>query len=51
MRSKQLSYPALGLETLQKVAESVDIPFTVMGVIKEHYLETLLQLGHSISLW
>ena len=44
-QTKQLSYPALGLETLQEVAESVDIPFTVMGGIKEHHLDTLLQLG------
>ncbi|MCF6174948.1 MAG: thiamine phosphate synthase [Victivallaceae bacterium] len=44
-QTKQLSYDSLGLETMHQVAAEVDIPFTVMGGIKEHHLDKLINLG------
>lgn len=44
-QTKQLSYAALGLDTLHQVAAKINIPFTVMGGIKEHHLDELIGLG------
>jgi thiamine-phosphate pyrophosphorylase len=44
-QTKQLSYDSLGLETMHQVAAEVNIPFTVMGGIKEHHLDELINLG------
>jgi thiamine-phosphate pyrophosphorylase len=44
-QTKTLSYDSLGLETLYQVAAEINIPFSVMGGIKEHHLDELIHLG------
>jgi len=43
--TKQLSYDSLGLEIMVKVADEINIPFTVMGGIKEEHLDKLIHHG------
>ena len=44
-QTKSLPFPALGTETLNILTPLLDIPFTVMGGIKEHHLTKLISLG------
>ena len=44
-QTKQLSYESLGLKSLRQVSAEIDIPFSVMGGIKEDHLDELISLG------
>jgi thiamine-phosphate pyrophosphorylase len=44
-KTKELSYPPLGIKELVRIAKNIKIPFTVMGGIKEHNLGSLLDAG------
>ena len=44
-QTKQLSYASLGLENMRAIAANINIPFTVMGGIKEHHLDALISSG------
>jgi thiamine-phosphate pyrophosphorylase len=44
-QTKQLSYESLGLETLRQISTQIDIPFSVMGGIKEDHLDQLIGVG------
>ena len=43
--TKSVGYPALGLAKLQELIPQVNIPFSVMGGIKERHLAELTALG------
>ena len=44
-RTKSLPFSALGTEILKEIPPLLNIPFTVMGGIKEHHLAELIGLG------
>ena len=44
-RTKSVACGALGLETIEKLAQKVTCHFSVMGGIKEHHLELLTAKG------
>ena len=44
-QTKQLSYESLGLETLRQISTQINIPFSVMGGIKEDHLDQLIKFG------
>lgn len=43
--TKKVGYPAVGPSQLSEILKQVQIPFTVMGGIKEHHIEDLKKLG------
>jgi len=44
-QTKSVSYPPVGIEQLRQIVPHVDIPFTVMGGIKERHLPELIAAG------
>ncbi len=44
-QTKSLPMPALGLETLKELIPLAELPFTVMGGIKEHHIPLLTALN------
>ncbi len=44
-QTKQLSYDSLGLKIMDEIAHKINIPFTVMGGIKEDHLDKLINHG------
>ncbi len=44
-QTKSLSMQPLGLDMLDKIKSQINVPFTVMGGIKEHHLTTLVAAG------
>ncbi len=43
--TKSVACGAVGLEMLKEVSEKVNVPFSVMGGIKEHHIRELLECG------
>ncbi len=44
-QTKQLAHPPVGLDLVKNVSETFDFPFTVMGGIKLHHVQSLLDAG------
>lgn len=44
-KTKKVGYPAVGTKELAHILEDINIPFTVMGGIKEHHISELKTIG------
>jgi len=43
--TKNVSYPAIGIEEMSQIAAQIKIPFTVMGGIKQQHIPELIKAG------
>ena len=44
-KTKNVGYPALGIDGVENLARDIEIPFTVMGGIKSHHIPALVGAG------